>query len=148
MYKNKVKELISKKKPVLGCIINRPYPASVEILGLAGFHFIFIDSEHSSISIAEIENLIRASELRNITPLVRVPDNNPKTILKVMDIGAMGIIVPDIRSRDEAQAAVCASKYAPMGERGLATTRSSSFGFGKKGVELFQEAKKRQWLLF
>ena len=140
MHKNNVKELISKKMPVLGCIINGPYPALVELLGLAGFHFVFIDSEHSSLSIAEIENLIRASELRNITPLVRVPDNNPKTILKVMDIGAMGIIVPDIRNRAEAEAAVRASKYAPMGERGLATTRSANFGFGKKGVELFQEA--------
>lgn len=141
MYKNTVKEMLRKKQPVLGCMVNGPYPALVEILGLAGFHFIFIDVEHSTLSFHECEELVRAAELRHIIPLIRTPENNPKTILRYMDLGAMGIIVPDMSSREEAEAAVRAVKYAPLGDRGLATTRSQDFGYGKKSkTEYFQDA--------
>jgi 4-hydroxy-2-oxoheptanedioate aldolase len=147
LYKNKVKIRIAEKKPVLGCIVNGPYPALVEILGLVGFHFVFIDQEHSSLSLSQCEDLIRASELRDIVPIVRVPENNPKQILHFLDIGAMGLILPDIRSREEAEAVVQASKYAPMGNRGLATTRSADYGFGKPKPELFKQANDETLLI-
>jgi len=142
MYQNKVKKRIAEKKPVVGCIVNGPYPALVEILGLVGFHFIFIDTEHSSLSLSQCEELIRASELRDIVPIIRVPENNPKDILHLMDLGAMGLIVPEISSREEAEAVVRAAKYAPMGNRGLATTRSADFGFGKPKPGLLEQANR------
>jgi len=57
-----------------------------------------------------------------------------------LDMCAMGIIVPDVSTQEEAEAAVRAAKYAPMGERGLATTRSADYGYGKKGADLFEQA--------
>jgi 4-hydroxy-2-oxoheptanedioate aldolase len=147
MYKNTVKKMLSQKQPVLGCIVNGPYPALVELLGLVGFNFIFIDTEHSSLSISDCEEIIRAAELRKLIPFVRVPENNPKTILHFMDIGAMGIIVPDVNSKSDAEAIVRAVKYAPLGDRGLATTRSSDFGFGKNKSALYEEANEQTMVI-
>jgi 4-hydroxy-2-oxoheptanedioate aldolase len=140
MYKNIVKEMLRNKQPVLGCMINGPYPDLVEILGLSGFHFVFIDAEHSTLSFHECEALVRAAEVRHIVPFIRTPENNPKTILRYMDLGAMGIIIPEVNNRRDMEAAVRAVKYAPMGDRGLATTRSQDFGFGKSKTEYFKEA--------
>ncbi len=131
MYKNTVKEMLQNKQPVVGCMVPGYYPALVEMLGLLGYHFIFIDAEHSSLSLPQCEELVRAAELRGIVPFIRTPENNPKMILHYLDIGAMGIIVPDVGSRAEAQAAVQAAKYAPLGTRGLATTRSADYGLRK-----------------
>jgi 4-hydroxy-2-oxoheptanedioate aldolase len=140
MYKNVVKEMLFNKQPVLGCMVNGPFPALVEILGLAGFHFVFIDAEHSTLSFRECEELVRAAEIRHIVPFIRTPENNPKTILRYMDLGAMGIIIPDVNRKEEAEAAVRAVKYAPRGDRGLATTRCQDFGYGKSKSEYFKVA--------
>jgi 4-hydroxy-2-oxoheptanedioate aldolase len=140
MYKNVVKKMLQEKQPVLGCIVNGPYPALVELLGLAGFHFVFIDAEHGSLSVSECEELVRAAEVRRIVPLIRTPENNPKQILRYLEIGAMGIIIPEVNSRAEAEAAVQAVKYAPLGRRGLATMRCADFGYGKSKAEYLQEA--------
>jgi 4-hydroxy-2-oxoheptanedioate aldolase len=110
------------------------------MLGLAGFHFVFIDAEHSSLSVSECEELVRAAELRGIVPLIRTPENNPKTILRYLEIGAMGIIIPEVNSKEEAKAAVQAVKYAPLGGRGLATMRCADFGYGKSKGEYLEQA--------
>ena len=147
MYKNVVKEMLINKQPVLGCMVNGPYPALVEMLGLAGFHFVFIDVEHSTLSFRECEELVRAAEIRHIVPLIRTPENNPKTILRYMDLGAMGIIIPDVNSKEEAESAVRAVKYAPRGERGLATTRSQDFGYGKSKSDYFRDANNETMVI-
>jgi 4-hydroxy-2-oxoheptanedioate aldolase len=140
MYKNAVKEMLRNRQPVLGCIVNGALPALVEILGLAGFHFVFIDAEHGSLSVGECEELVRAAEVRHIVPFIRTPENNPKRILRYLDIGAMGIIVPEVNNKDEAEAVVRAVRYAPLGARGLATTRSADFGFGRSKTEYLKDA--------
>src|SRR3989304_1694725 len=104
-------------------------PAIVEIIGLAGFDAAFIDMEHTSFNLETVEDMIRACDLMGITSLVRVPDNNPKTILRVLETGAQGIQVPHIAGRDDALAAVKAVRYAPLGERGMGgPTRASRYG--------------------
>ena len=147
MYKNVVKEMLQNKQPVLGCIVNGAFPALVEMIGLAGFHFVFIDSEHSSLSVRECEELVRAAEVRHIMPFIRTPENNPKTILRYLDIGAMGIIVPEVNSKEEAEAAVQAVRYAPSGIRGLATTRCADFGYCKSKSEYLKEANQETMLI-
>jgi 4-hydroxy-2-oxoheptanedioate aldolase len=142
MYKNVLKEMFQHKQPALGCIVNGAYPALVEMIGLAGFHFIFIDAEHSSLTVSECEELVRAAELRRTIPLIRTPENNPKTILRYLEIGAMGIIIPEVNSREEAEAAVRAVKYAPLGSRGLATMRCADFGYGMSKAEYLAAANR------
>jgi 4-hydroxy-2-oxoheptanedioate aldolase len=147
MYKNTVKEMLKNKQPVLGCIINGPWPALVEMIGLAGFHFVFIDAEHNPLSVRDCEELVRAAEVRHIIPFIRTPENNPKTILRYLDIGAMGIIIPEVNNRREAEAAVQAAKYAPLGNRGLATTRCADFGYGGSKEQYLADANNETMVI-
>ena len=86
----------------------------------AGFDSVYIDMEHSSFSLEAAGQICMACNSLGVTPLVRVPGLDPPFIARVMDAGAMGIIVPGVQSADEARAAVRAVKHAPLGERSLA----------------------------
>ncbi|MGA2111654.1 MAG: aldolase/citrate lyase family protein [Anaerolineales bacterium] len=142
MYKNPIKDMLRNRQPVLGCLINGPFPSLVEIAGLCGFHFVFIDAEHGPLSVRECEELVRAAEVRHLVPFIRTPENSPKTILRYLDIGAMGIIIPEINSKEEAEAAVRAAKFPPMGVRGLASSRAADYGLGKPTPEYIQDANR------
>lgn len=128
MYPNKLKAYLAEGKSICGCMIQGYMPALAEIAGLAGFDFLFLDAEHSSLSVTECENMVRAAEARGVVPLVRVPNCKADTILRYLDCGAMGVILPGIASGEEARRAVEAAKYYPMGERGLNGVRASDYG--------------------
>ena len=90
MHKNRIKEKIEEGKLAVGTYVHLADPAVVEIIGLAGFDAAFIDMEHAGFDLQTVQEMIRACELVGISSLVRVPDNNPKSILRVLDIGAAG----------------------------------------------------------
>ncbi len=90
----------------------------------AGFDWLCIDMEHSSIELKDILPLIISIENNGMVPLVRVGENNPNLIKRVMDAGACGVIVPNVNSADEAIAAVNAVKYPPVGTRGVGLYRA------------------------
>lgn len=119
MKKNNLKEALKEGKNVFGPFMKFTDPASVEIMGFAGFDFVIIDTEHGPISIQNVQNMIRAAESVNITPVVRVSDNDEAIILRALDIGAQGIQIPQINSKSEAMRAVKSVKYSPQGERGV-----------------------------
>lgn len=116
---NKLKEMLSQGKTMIGPFMKLSSPAVVEVMGNAGFDFVIIDTEHGPISTETAENLIRAAELVGITPIVRVSNNDPNQISKALDIGALGIQIPQISSAPDAEKAVKSCKYSPMGERGV-----------------------------
>ena len=129
MRKNRVKGKMRQGKLAIGTYVGLADPAVVEVIGLAGFDAAFIDMEHTSFDLGMVESMIRACDLTGITSLVRVPDNNPKTILRVLETGAQGIQVPHVAGANDALAAVKAIRYAPMGERGMAgATRAARYG--------------------
>lgn len=128
MYKNRLKEKLQKRELSSGCMIQGYFPALVEICGLAGFDFVFLDAEHGALTPNNCEELVRAAEVRGIVPLIRVPNAASDTILRYMDIGAMGIILPGVSTKAEAEAAVRAVKYYPQGNRGLNAIRASDYG--------------------
>ena len=76
----------------------------------------------------ECENLIRAAELHEVTPIVRVPVNEPHVILRFMDLGTQGCQVPWVEDAADAERAVQAVKYGPRGSRGLAGIRAADYG--------------------
>ena len=93
----------------------------VEIARLAataGFDMIYVDLEHSTLTLEAAGQICQAALSAGVTPMVRVPANTPDYIQRVLDAGALGIIAPGVRSADEARAVVAASKFAPLGERG------------------------------
>lgn len=126
---NRVKEAIAKGNLAIGTYVNLADPAIVEMIGLAGFDAAFIDMEHTAFDLQLVQEMIRACDLGGICSLVRVPDNSPKTILRVLEMGAQGVQVPHIAGKDDALAAVKAVRYAPLGERGMGgPTRASRYG--------------------
>lgn len=147
MYKNRLKDKLQNCEPVSGCMIQGPYCALVEICGLAGFDFIFLDAEHGPLTPADCESLARAAEVRGVVPLIRVPNANPDTILRYMDTGMMGVIVPGISTREEAEGAVRAVKYYPQGDRGLNAVRTSDYGMAKPLSEYVVEANRETMVL-
>ena len=129
MFQNRVKDKMRQGKLAIGTYVSLADPALVEIIGLAGFDAAFIDMEHTAFDLQLVQEMIRACDLVGICSLIRVPDNNPKTILRVLEMGAQGIQIPHIDGIDDARAVVKAVRYAPLGERGMGgATRAARYG--------------------
>jgi 4-hydroxy-2-oxoheptanedioate aldolase len=105
-----------------------PAPIAVELIGEAGFDFVIIDTEHVLINPETLENMIRAAETVSLTSLVRVSSASPKEILRALDSGAQGIVVPQVERADEMRLVVTSCKYHPAGLRSLNGGRPGSFG--------------------
>ena len=123
MSKNRLLERLS-----IGSWIQLGHPAIAEIMASAGFDWLAVDLEHSTIGLREAEELIRVIDLKGVVPLVRLSSNSPEQIKRIMDAGAYGVIVPMVNSREEAQAAVSAVKYPPDGHRSIGLARAQGYG--------------------
>ena len=128
MLSETLRDSLRKGTAISGCTLSLNAPELVEICGIGGFDFVFLDAEHGPLSEREVQTMIMAADAVGMASLVRVPANDPRVILRFMDVGASGIFVPDIESKDEAERAVKAVKYVPLGERGLSSTRSAWYG--------------------
>lgn len=125
---NKLRARLAAGQRVYGLINSIPLPLVVEMIGYAGFDFVILDLEHVGVNPQTVEDLIRAAECCDLTPLVRVPGVEAGTILRALDAGAQGIIVPRVRDADQARQAVRSSRYHPLGERGISGGRTTGFG--------------------
>jgi len=105
--------------PVFGPFSKTSDPAIVETLGLAGFDFVILDMEHGPNSIETVQNLIRAAQLSEMAPVVRIPSGDYEMIGKALDVGAAGVQVPQISCADDVKAAIRRAKFAPLGMRGV-----------------------------
>jgi len=128
MIDNSLKNRLLNGDVVIGTWTVIPSPTLVEVFGKAGMDFIIIDHEHGPFNYETSENMIRAAECGGCTPLIRVPYNSSSDILRSLEIGAHGIVVPQIGNRDEALKALSSMKYHPEGDRGVsAFTRASDY---------------------
>lgn len=130
MRTNAVKQKLSAGEAVAGIFCNLPSPASVEMLGIMGYDFVIIDAEHGAMDLETCESMVRAADATGIVPIVRVAINLPQNILRYLDAGALGVQIPMVNTREEAERVVASTKYPPLGKRGLAVTRASGFGVG------------------
>src|SRR5450756_421351 len=129
MINKRVRQLLAEDRPAWGLFINLAEPAVVEIAGHAGYDFAIFDMEHTSLTFQSVENLLRASGNVGMTGIVRVPDKNPKTILRAVDIGADGVMVPHVLDASEARQVVEAARYRPEGDRGISgVCRAANYG--------------------
>src|SRR3990167_2336394 len=97
----------------IGSWITLAHPAIAEIMANAGFEWLVIDLEHSVITIREAEELIRVVDLSGVKPYVRLTNNDPMQIKRVLDAGAQGIIVPMVKSLADVEKASNAMFYPP-----------------------------------
>ena len=113
MRENRVKRVMREGGLALGTYVTFADPQIVEIIGLAGYDAAFIDMEHTDFDLRLVGEMIRAADLAGVTSIVRVPDNDEKLILRILDAGAEGIIVPHVDGLEGAKRAVDAVRYAP-----------------------------------
>jgi len=147
LKKNNLKEVLKEGKNVFGPFMKFTDPAAVEIMGFAGFDFVIIDAEHGPISMQSAQNMIRAAETVNITPIIRVSSNDEALILRALDIGAQGIEIPQINSKSQAIKAVKSVKYSPQGERGVCRyVRASNYSSMDK-FKYFKSANEESMII-
>jgi 2-dehydro-3-deoxyglucarate aldolase len=123
-----LKQKLKNNELTIGSWIMMGNPMSVEVMALAGFDWLVVDVEHTSIGLETLQNLITTIQAKEIKALVRVSKNEEVIIKRVLDMGADGIIVPMVSSKEDAQQAVDYAKYPPVGKRGVGLYRSTAYG--------------------
>lgn len=128
VYHNKLKAALKAGQAQLGAFVTSPCPEVVEALGVAGYDFVILDTEHTASGIETVVDMMRAAEVYGMTPIVRVPDDSPKTISRYQDIGAYGVQVPMVHTAEQARSIVGAMKFPPEGTRGMSGGRGTRWG--------------------
>ena len=123
-----LKQKLKSGRATIGSWITLGHAGIAEIMANAGFDWLVVDMEHSTIAIDTAGELIRTIDLCGVAPLVRLTSNHPDQIKRVMDAGAHGIVVPMVNSRADAERAVAATRYAPAGNRGVGLARAQGYG--------------------
>ncbi|HCX03681.1 MAG TPA: hypothetical protein DHM42_04275 [Clostridiales bacterium] len=127
--KNYVKEKLKNKETVIGTFFELGSCQTVEALAMSGIDFMIIDCEHGPFNTESTLEYVRTAELSSLTPFVRVKDITRPSILKNLDLGAKGLIIPNLETVDEAKKLVEWGKYHPVGKRGVFLGRTSGFGY-------------------
>lgn len=110
------RERLSKGGPKLGCVFMYPAPTAVERIG-PDWDWVWIDCQHGTIDGRGMLEMVRAAEVVGVAAFVRVPSHDAAWILRALDAGAAGVIVPQVQSIDQARAVATAAKFPPIGER-------------------------------
>lgn len=115
-------------------------PVVAELLGRAGFDWLFIDAEAFPLGLRDILELIRASETTATSPVVRMNDDDPADIRQILDMGAAGVIIPLVRTAEQARRIVAAARFAPLGTRGVTASRTRGYGYSRNAAEYVARA--------
>ncbi len=126
--RNRIREKLSGGEISIGSWLNLGSPLAAEVMAAAGFDWLAVDAEHSSVGITEIADMFRAIESRAATPIVRIWDRQPETIGRVLDAGAFGIVAPHVSTTEQAAQLAQASRYPPQGKRSSGTGRAVTWG--------------------
>ena len=127
--KNPIRQALKEGRTVFGALDGFASPDIVGMLGYGGCDFVIIDSEHGALNIETIQALVTAADASGTTPFVRVGGPDPRQILQALDVGALGIHVPTVNTKEETERCVQAARYAPLGKRGLhASIRAAQYG--------------------
>ncbi|MCB1739603.1 MAG: hypothetical protein KDK91_04485 [Gammaproteobacteria bacterium] len=129
MKPNRVKQLLKDGRYTCGSWVSMCSPIAAEVMGLMGFDWLLIDMEHGAgdyqTLLGQLQGIAAAGDT---VPFVRVQWNDPVVIKRVLDLGAYGVMVPGIRTVEDARLAVNSVRYPPDGIRGLAGNRGARYG--------------------
>ena len=148
--KNQLREKMLRGEKTVGAFLFINSASAVECLGLAGLDYVIIDGEHTAFDAQNVLEFSRTAKLYGITPLARVTEINRSSVLRFLDAGAMGLIIPNVSSFEEAQSIVEWGKYAPMGKRGVSASAGTDFwltDFATQGFEHTFEVSNRETML-
>ena len=131
--KNIFKQKIESNKKTVGTFFECGSTTIIEGMGLTGLDYVVIDTEHGPFEAESVGEFICAAERRNLTPLVRVKEISRAAILKNLDVGAKGLIIPQVKTVEDVKQIVKFGKYPTIGERGVAGQRANVFGLDMGG---------------
>lgn len=134
-----LKERLARSELTIGSWITLGHSAIAEIMASAGFDWLVLDMEHSVIELSEAQAIIQVLSGQQCPAIVRLTSNHPDQIKRVMDAGATGVMIPMIKSADDARAAVSSVYYPPQGQRGVGLARAQGYGAHFQAY--------RQWLI-
>lgn len=127
----RLKEALKEGRLTLGTWITIDSPEVTEALSRVGFDWFVIDMEHAPLTIGMVEKLIMPMNGSNVSPVIRVAWNDPVLIKLALDIGAEGILIPWVNSKEEAKRVVKACRYPPKGMRGVSPRRANVYWLDK-----------------
>lgn len=125
--KNPLKERLKQGKAATGTFIQIGHPDVTECLSRIGFDWLMLDAEHAPLEYTTLQTMMQSMNGTNCVPIVRPQWNDPVVIKRILDIGAYGVLIPWINSKEEAENAVRACRYSPEGTRGFGPRRAARF---------------------
>ena len=128
--KNAILEKFRRGEPSLGIISHLLSAPAIEVLAYTGMDYVLIDLEHSPIGAEHAAQLVGVAQGAGLAPLVRVDGIERSPILKMLDAGAAGLVVPQLETVEQARKLVGYAKFAPLGNRGYCPTRDGGWGSG------------------
>src|SRR5882724_9259254 len=131
MRDNRTKSIMRSGGLALGVSVTVPDPFVTEVVGGAGFDFVLIDAEHSPIAIDQLQMMLIALRSSESTVLVRPAANDSTLIKQILDLGAEGLVVPEVDDEASCAAAVAAARYPPLGRRGFGPRRAARLEGGR-----------------
>ncbi len=143
---NRTKAALLRGESVVLADINRVFnPVVVEMIAQAGYSCVWIDMEHTHLSLDGLSNLIIATRMADLDAIVRIPHGPYNQVIKPLELGAGGLIWPHCKSADDARHFVSMAKYQPIGMRGMGLGRDSHYG--KLGLKKYVEKANEHTLL-
>jgi 4-hydroxy-2-oxoheptanedioate aldolase len=126
---NLVRQKILAGEPTLGAFLGLGSPNVAELMAYAGFDWLVIETEHNGLDSAQIEHMLMALNGTDVVPIVRVPSAGHVSIQRALDMGSLGILVPMVKTVEEAETVVRATRYPPAGTRSFGPLRASRYTF-------------------
>lgn len=124
---NRAKAALARGESVIGTMVCELNSIAVpRMLARGGMQFVIFDGEHGVFSSESVADLAAVSRLAGITPIVRIPEVRKEAVSRTLDLGAQGLLVPQVRHEDEVCEVVRYAKFSPIGERGVALGRTHS----------------------
>lgn len=125
---NKLKDVLNRGRVALGTHISINDSVITEVIGSLGYDYLWIDTEHTPLSLDSVEKHLIAARAAGVAAVVRVPLNEPSRLKPILEMGPDGVIIPMVNSYEEAEQAVRACLYPPRGIRGYGPRHASRFG--------------------
>lgn len=140
---NELKTRAKNGEKILGTMImNFANPDLPKIFKVCGFDMFVIDSEHGYMDYSSIAAMISVAKSEGINVIVRVPEVRREVVLKYMEMGADGLLLPNVQTKEQAQKLVEYSKYAPLGDRGVALLKAHAGYKAQNASEYMQKANE------
>jgi 2-keto-3-deoxy-L-rhamnonate aldolase RhmA len=125
---NRLKRLLAAGEPAIGATITLSSPVLAELLSRVGFDWLWFEAEHTTLSDDAVQLMLQATNGADVSTVVRVPWNDKTLIKRAADAGPDAILVPQVNTRAEGEAAVRAMTYPPDGDRGAGLARAQAYG--------------------